>query len=180
MNSPQVNINLIGRPKVEFSTSFVKWTFNVGKVVIALTELVALGALGYRFYIDRTIIDLHDQIKKDQIFVASQASKEKNYLSIQNRLSYIKKVNKDTNVKIEIMNQILKTINSGDFTSSDLTIDQNTISLNGTAFSIFTVNSFINEMKNNPNVTSISLDDFSSAASGIQFKITIEIKNNET
>lgn len=175
-NSPQVNINLIGRPRVEFSTNFVKWTFNVGRIVIALTELVALAALGYRFYIDRTIIDLHDKIKKDQIFVESQASKEKNYISIQNRLSYIKKVKKDTDVKINIMNDILKYVNDGNFTSSTLTIDQNTISIAGNAFSIFSVNAFINQMKDNKNVSSISLDDFSSAASGIQFKITIELK----
>jgi hypothetical protein len=176
MNSPQVNINLIGRPKVEFSTSFVKWTFNVGRIVIALTELVALGALGYRFYIDRTIIDLHDQIKKDQIFVSSQADKEKNYIGIQNRLAYIKNVNQDTGIKINLLNEILNTISSGSFKSNNISIDQNSISIDGTAFSIFTINQFIKELKNNKSVSSISLDNFTSAPSGIQFKLTIEIK----
>lgn len=179
-NSPQVNINLIGKPRVEFAHNFLKWTFNVGRVVIAATELVALAALGYRFYIDRKIIDLHDEIKRDQIFVESQASKEANYVSIENRLANIKRTEKSTKIKIDIMNEILSSISAGNFSSTDLTIDQLSIRLDGIAFSIYPVNAFIEELKKNPHVSSISLDDFSSTTDGIKFKISIELKDETT
>lgn len=177
MASPEVNINLIGKPKVDFSANFTKWAFNIGKVVIAATELIVLLALAYRFYIDRKIVDLHDKINTEKIYVASQSSKEKNYLSIQNRLANIKTTQKNTNVKVDIMNQILKTVSSGNFSSTNFTIDQNNVNFAGVAFSIFPVNDFINEMKKNPNVVAISLDEFSSTQNGIQFKISMEIKN---
>lgn len=175
-NSREVKINLIGKPRVDFATNFVKWTFNAGRVIIAATELVVLIALGYRFYLDRKIIDLHDEIKNNRQFVEYQAKKEANYLSIQNRLANIKTTEANTDVKISIMNSILNLIAQGDFSSSNLTVDQNTIRLEGVAFSIFTINGFIDQLKQNPNVTSITLDDFSSGPDGIHFLITVELR----
>jgi len=175
-NSREVKINLIGKPNVDFAANFLKWTFNGGKIIIAATELVVLIALGYRFYLDRKIIDLHDEIKRDQIFVESQKTKEASYISIQNRLADIKITEKNTNIKITIMNNILSLASAGNFLSSNLAVDQNTIRFDGTAYSISTINSFIDELKKNPDVTSISLDDFSSNDEGIQFKINIELK----
>lgn len=175
-NSREVKINLIGKPNVDFAARFVKWTFNGGRIIIAATELVVLLALAYRFYIDRKIIDLHDQIRNDQIFVARQKENEAKYMSIQNRLANIKRTEKNTDIKINIMTDILNSVAAGNFSSSNLTIDINTIRFEGTAFSIFAINSFIDQLKKNPNVSSISLDDFASGPDGIQFQITIELK----
>ncbi len=179
-DSLNVNINLIGKPKVSFSQDFLKWTFNIGRAIIVTTEIVALGALAYRFYIDRQIIDLHDQIKRQQLFVESQADKEAGYRSIQDRLTNIKITEENTNIKIDIMNDILHTIELGNFSSTNLSIDQNSIKLDGVTFSIFTINAFIEGLKKNPNVSSISLDDVASTATGIQFKLTIELKQTKT
>ena len=179
-NSPRVNINLVGKGKASFSEDFLRWTFNIGKIIIATTELVALLALGYRFYIDRQIIDLHDQIKREQLFVESQKIKEENYRSIQTRLANVKQTDEATNVKIGIMNNILESVSTGNFTSTNLTIDSTNIKLDGIAFSIFPINSFIDQLKKNPAVTSISLDDIASTTRGIQFKISIELKEIKT
>lgn len=179
-DSLNVNINLIGKPKVSFSQDFLKWTFNIGRVIIVTTEIIALGALAYRFYIDRQIIDLHDQIKRQQLFVESQADKEISYRSIQDRLTNIKITEANTNIKINIMNNIQKSVAQGDFSSTNLSIDQNSIKLDGVTFSIFTINSFIDALKKNPDVSSISLDDVASTTTGIQFKLTIELKETKT
>lgn len=179
-NSPRVNINLIGKDRASFSQDFLKWTLTIGKIIIAGTELVALLALGYRFYIDRKIIDLHDQIKREQLFVEGQKTKEENYRSIQDRLAKAKQTDEATNVKIGIMNSILQSVSAGNFTSTNLTIDINSIRFDGVAFSIFPINSFIDQLKKNPSVTSISLDDVASTARGVQFKLTIELKEVKT
>jgi len=178
-DSLNVNINLIGKPKVSFSQDFLKWTFNIGRIVIVMTEIVALGALAYRFYIDRKIIDLHDQIKRQEIFVETQAEKEIRYRNIQTRLASIKNTEENTNIKIDIMNQIFGMVDLGNFSSTSLTIDLNSIRFDGVAFSIFPINTFIDELKKNPNVSSISLDDVSSTSTGVQFKINIEIKEKK-
>ena len=175
-DSRQVNINLIGKPKESFSENFFRWAINIGRMIIIVTELVAVGALIYRFTLDRKIIDLHDQIKKSSIFVTAQTAKEQDYRNIQSRLTNIKDINVQTQEKISIMNNILKALSTGAFSSSNITVSQNSISIKGVAFSIFPINDFINSLKQNPNITSISLDDVSSTSEGIEFKMTMELK----
>ncbi len=176
-NSPHVKINLVGKNKVSFSGDLLKWATNVGRIIIVVTELVVLGALAYRFTIDRKIIDLHDEIKKSELFVQAQAAKEKDYRSIQTRLESIQTIQQQTNNKIQIINQILDAINKGELSSTNLTVSENAVNVNGVAFSIFPLSDFINRLKENPNISSISLDDISSTSQGIQFKLSIELKN---
>lgn len=77
------------------------------------------------------------------------------------------------------MNDILKSISQGNFSSTNLTVNQNNININGIAFSIFPINNFIQVLKENPNVTSISLDEITGVSQGVQFKLNIELKQNK-
>lgn len=172
----KISINLNGKPKETLTGVFLKWAIQIGRIIIVATELMALGALFFRFTIDRKIIDLHDQIKREELFVKSQQGKEKEYRSIQERLTNIKNTETETKTKITLMNQILKTISEGAFQATNLTVSQNTISISATAYSIFPVNSFIDSLKQNPNIVSISIDEITSTDSGIQFKLNIELK----
>ncbi len=175
-NSPHVKINLIGKARTSMTQDLLRWSVNVGRIIIVVTELVALAALFYRFTIDRKIIDLHDEIKKTELFVKAQAAKEADFRSIQYRLENIEATEADTKVKVDIMNDILKSISAGSFSSTNLSVNQNAISINGIAFSIFPLNSFIEKLKQNPNVASISLDEVAGADQGIRFKLNIQLK----
>ncbi len=178
-DAPLIKINLSGKPRETSTAVFFKWAINTGKIIIAITELLALSALAYRFTVDSKIIDLHDQIKKERIFVDSQKKKEDEYRAIQNRILSIKKTEDETKKKVAIMYTILQTISDGRFNSTNLLVNQNIITLTGTALSIFPINSFIDDMKQNQNVVSISIDDLSSVDNGIRFKINIELKQNK-
>ena len=175
-NSPHVNINLVGKPKVSFVENFLKWAVSAGKIIIIVTELIAVSALIYRFTLDRKIIDLHDQIKKSQLFVEAQGTKEKDYRSIQGRLASIKDIDQKTQQKIKIMNDILSVISTGAFSSTNLTVTEGNINIKGVAFSVFPISNFVDTLKKNPNVTSISLEDLASTSNGVEFKMTIELK----
>ncbi len=178
-NSPHVRINLSGKQEGSLQEDILKWAKNLGRIIIVVTELIAVGALVYRFSLDRKIIDLHDQIKTRNLFVQAQAAKEADYRSIQARLTNAKKIDQQTQNKISIMNQILTSISTGSFSSTNLTVNENSISINGVAFSVFPINDFVESLKQNPNITSISLDDVSSTSLGIQFKMTIELKEQK-
>lgn len=179
-NSPHVKINLIGREKVTVKEDFLKWSIKIGRIIIVATELIALAALLYRFSIDRKIIDLHDKIKNSQILVQSQQAKEASYRSVLARLDNIKRTENSTNVKVGIMNDIISEISNGDFFSTNFAVDHNSIRVDGYSFSIFPINTFIENLKKNPDVVSISLEDVSSTNLGIQFKILIELKGENT
>lgn len=175
-NISQIRINLSSKQKESIASALLTWAVNIGRIIIVGTELIALGALFYRFTVDRKIIDLHDNIKREELFVKSQTKKEEQYRSLQARLENIKQTESETQSKITIMNSILKTLASGSFSTTNFVINQNTIALSGEAFSVFPVNSLIDTLKQNPSVSSISLDELTSSDNGVQFKLNIELK----
>ena len=77
------------------------------------------------------------------------------------------------------MNNILDAINKGEFSSTNLSVNENTIDINGVSVSIFSLNNFIENLKANTNINSISLDDISSNNQGVKFRLTIELKGNK-
>jgi len=177
-NSPHVKINLIGKQKLSVTQDFIRWGAQIGKFIIVGTELIALAALLYRFSVDRKIVDLHDQINTEQQLVEAQKPKEDIYRGIQARLEDVKKIQTQTKAKLDIMNSVIAAISTGDFSSTNLSVDLNSIEVDGTAYSIFPINAFINDLKVNPNVTSISLDNVLSSNQGVSFKINIGIKGD--
>ena len=173
-----VGINLSSKAGTRIESVFFSWAVNAGKIIIILTELVALSALGYRFVVDRQIVDLHDQIKREKILLDGQKDKEQEYRNIQTRLTQVQTISFSTKSKIDIMNNILSAINNGNFSSTTLSLDQSEFTIEGYATSVFTINNFINAVKQYPEVTTISLDDIESSDKGIRFRLLIDLKNN--
>lgn len=174
----KIKINLSGKNREKVSDVFVKWAINVGKVIIIGTELLALSSFSYRFYIDRKIIDLHDQIKQEELLVKSQSKNEKQYRELQEKLSNIKIITNETKSKVFILQSILDTTKNTYFTTQNISINNNSIVIEGTAFSIFSINNFIEEIKKDPMVISINLDQIDSVPEGVDFKLNIELKDD--
>lgn len=175
-SSPKININLSSKNKKTVGKVFYQWSINAGRAIIVLIELVALGALGYRFYIDRQIVDLHDQIKLEENKIIAQASNEKLYRDIQERLNQITKIDKDTKLKMSILDVVNKTITEGTLFDTKFTINDKTASIDGTTFSITTLTNFIQTLKNTPTVTEISVSEINTSAAGVDFKLNFKIE----
>jgi Tfp pilus assembly protein PilN len=173
--SKPVTINLSGKPKESNSTVFYKWTVQIGRIVIVLTELIALSALFYRFIIDRQIADLNDQIDTQIIFIRSQEQKEQQFRALQDKLTMIKTVKEDTDAKIMVMNLVLDATNNGVFTANNIAVNKNIISVGGVTSSIFSLNNFTDSLEKNDFVTSISIDEITSTDTGILFKLNISL-----
>ena len=171
----RININLSSKGQKTVGKVFYKWAIDAGRLIIVIIELIALGALGYRFVIDRKIVDLHDQIKQQEAFVDAQASDEKIYRAVQDRLKNIKLTGEETTTKITIMNEILKAVSIGTFYSTNLTINQKSIQIDGTTFSIFTLTAFVDSLKKFPAVASISIDEISTTDEGVRFRVRIDM-----
>lgn len=176
-DAPKININLSSHGKQTVGKVVYGWTIDAGRAIIVGIELIALAALGYRFVIDRKIVDLRDQIKTQEIYIAAQSKDEQAYRSIQERLKNIKEINDVTLAKVQIMNEILSVINSGTFFSTNLSISNNNILIEGTTFSIFTLTDFVNGLKKFPSVAAISIDEINTADEGVQFKTRVDIKD---
>lgn len=174
--SPKITINLSTKGKPKVSDVVYKWMIDAGRGIIVLIELVALGALAYRFVIDKQIVDLRDEIKQQETYVQRQTKNEELYRGIQSRLANIKQTTEDTASKVAIMNVILKDIKTGIFSSANLVVNRNSIGLTGDTFTIFTLNSFIETIKLYPDILSINIDEINTGDQGLKFKLTIRLK----
>ena len=56
-------INLLPNQGENLTTKFFNWALSIGRLLIILTEMVALATFLYRFGLDAQIVDLHDKIK---------------------------------------------------------------------------------------------------------------------
>lgn len=175
-DAQRLSINLGRKDPNTPSSLFIKWTVNTGRIIIVIVELLTLGALGYRFFVDRQIVDLHDQIVKAQLFVDHQAKNEALYRNLQGRLASIQTLETDTQQKVKFLKELVGFLNTNEFVSSNLDVSDTTIVIDGQTYSIFTLNSLIDKLKKNPTVLSISIDELTSLDQGIRFKLTTQLK----
>lgn len=174
----RLNINLGKKKENNVGGIFFKWAISRGRVIVIVVELFALGALGYRFFIDQQIVDLNDQIKKQQIFIEAQAQKEKQYRNLQSRINAIQTITSEAQTKVQFLESLLTIASGSALLSSSLSLTENTVSIDGQANSVFSLNSFIDAIKKNPSVSSISMEELSTLDQGVRFRITISLKEN--
>src|SRR3989344_7346869 len=72
-------INLLPKDSFDFSTlgKFLRWSLTTGRVLVVLTEFVVILAFGSRFYFDKRLNDLVEEIVQKQAVVDSYAEIEK-------------------------------------------------------------------------------------------------------
>jgi len=176
--SRKIHINLGSKGKQTVGKLMYGWTIDAGRAIIIGIELIALLALGYRFVIDRKIVNLNDEIKREELYIAAQANEEKTYRSIQKRLESIKLITNETSAKVTVMNEILEVISSGLFFSTNLSINNQEVSIEGSTFSASNLTDFINQISELPEVSTISIGEISTSDEGVRFKASITINNS--
>lgn len=172
----RLNINLGKKKETNVGGIFFKWAVSRGRIIVIVVELFALGALGYRFFIDQRIVDLNDQIKKQQIFIEAQTQKEERYRNIQERINTIQTISSEAQTKVDFLEDMLGIASNSALLSTSFSLTENTVSIDGQASSVFALNSFVESIKQNPNVTSISMEELSTLDQGVRFRITISLR----
>src|SRR3990167_3005090 len=81
------SINLIKNKQIPLFDKFMNWALTVGRLIVILTEIVAIAAFIYRFSLDERLIDLHDQIKQKQNLISLLRNDENKYRNLQDRIA---------------------------------------------------------------------------------------------
>jgi len=85
-------INLLqkkGAPPT-FWEKLYDWITNTARVVVIFIELLVLGAFGWRFWLDRRVTNLEDEIKTKGEILKNLSSQEAEIRELQNRISTYK------------------------------------------------------------------------------------------
>jgi hypothetical protein len=172
----KILINLSPQKPVVFTNVFFNWAIRVGRIIIILTELVALGALFYRFIVDRQVIDLHDQIRQGLLVVSAQSKQEEIYRDLQNRLLLIKSLTEQTQQNIITTNNILNRMTALGGTVSRFSLQSNTLLLQGEFLSVSQMSDLLQYLGSLDAVSSANVETIQSKGQIVDFEMRIEFK----
>lgn len=157
MEQKAVSINLLKNKQGVFIDKFINWAVTVGRLLIIVTELIALSAFLYRFSLDRQLIDLHSKIKQEESVVKALKKNEDKYRNLQDRLALVSDFSNTGAEKIKIFQDILNFAPEG-LTLGNLVMYETRISINAVAQNTSSLSTFTSSLKTYPKIKKLTLD----------------------
>ncbi|HAX98177.1 MAG TPA: hypothetical protein DCY12_04625 [Candidatus Atribacteria bacterium] len=163
-----------------FSARFLRWVTSVGRVVIIFVELIVIGAFLSRFWLDRKNSDLSETLCQQKAILGSTQEFEKDYVSLQERLKFIKNFYTTEPKYIESLNSLIQSIpegiyfenisfNSGE-KSSPITGSVESYSYQENAIIDFIVN-----LKLNPDISSVNVQKIEKKTKDSKFYLSLSL-----
>lgn len=161
-----------------FSARFFKWVTSVGRIVIVFTELIVIGAFLSRFWLDRKNSDLSDTLRQQKAILGSTEEFERDYVSLQQRLKFIKNFYKTEPKYVESLNSLIQSIPDGiyfqniSFSTGEKTAE---ITANVESFSYQedAIIDFIVNLKLNPDISSVNVQKIEKKTKDSKFYLSI-------
>lgn len=167
-----ISINLLPRKSESFVNQFLNWVLTIGRLLIILTEMVALGTFLYRFTLDMQIVDLHDKINQSNAIAISFKESEKNFRDIQDRLATIKQYESVGKTTTSIFTDITK-MGQGKVTFKSLLVATDNAKIEVQAPSVAALTQFTNALTNYPGITAVNVDRVETSPANAQVSVSI-------
>lgn len=166
------SVNLLKKEGESFFDKFIQWALTVGRILVMLTEIVALSAFLYRFSLDRKLIDLHDQIKLKDAYVKVLKSNEDKYRNLQERLAITTKLSKTSIDTANLITDLIALAPS-DIIFNSLKISEDSVIIDANVQSVTSLTDFINKLKAHKAIRTVSLDRIENKTSTATIVVTI-------
>lgn len=174
---PSINL---AKKKIDFFDVFLKWALTAGRVIIIITEVIALSAFLYRFSLDRQIIDLHDTIKQKQTIINNFKANEDKFRNFQERISFASQFSDEGKTKIKMFKDIIG-FATPDIIFNSLLLSEDAIKIELRVRSLSPLSKFVNALRNYSPIKTISIDKIENKTSIgiIAVTITATLKNSQ-
>lgn len=175
-------INLLKAKEVSFLDKFLNWALTIGRVVVVLTEIIALSSFLYRFSLDRQLIDLHSKIRQEEAIVNSLKESEDTYRNLQDRLATAATFSKNGGEEYALFKDIVSFIPQG-MKLDQVSISHERIQIEANYQFISSLTAFINSLKAHPKISSVNIskieNKFSTAVISVEIIATIVQEGNK-
>jgi Tfp pilus assembly protein PilN len=156
-------INLLPQEEFEVSTigRILKWAMGTFRIIVIVTEMIVMGAFLSRFWLDSQNSDLSDSIKIKAAQITAQAAIEKQFRSIQSKLSIFSQLSTGTTPS-----QTVSSITSAlppDITLSGVTVTDTSTQINGIANSEAGIVQFLANLQADKNFKTVDLGQVGSS-----------------
>ncbi len=178
-DSSYLDINLV-KKRVSFTDKFLSWALSAGRVVVILTEIIALSAFVYRFFLDRQLIDLHAKIKQEQAIISFSKASEDKYRNFQDRIAIAQRFSELGSSEVGVLKDILGFAPSGTTFNNLITTDV-AVKIDASFTQISQLGAFVNSLKEYPAIASVNIEKIENTPSSslISVSITAKLKPNK-
>lgn len=178
MQKREPSINLV-KKKIDYFDEFIKWSLSIGRLVVILTEAVALITFIYRFSLDRQLIDLHSKILQETTIVESLKDQEEIYRNLQDRVALAQTVSKESGERVKVYSDIQKNIPQ-DAIFNNLSVFEEGARINATFKSVLGISRFVDFLKNYEKIESVSIDKIENKSSSASILVGITVIFKDT
>ncbi len=165
-------INLLKKNDKNIIDTVLDWSLTIGRIVVILTEAIALSAFLYRFSLDRQLIDLHDEINQKQAFVKLLKSNEEKFRNLQQRLDIASKFSASQLQTTQVFTDVTSMVPDG-FTVNKFLISAEGIKIDGNASSPSILALLVNSLKKYPSIARVSLDRIENKTTSATIAVSI-------
>jgi Tfp pilus assembly protein PilN len=150
-------INLL--PQEEFDAStlgrVLKWAMGTFRIIVIVTEMIVMAAFLSRFWLDAQNSDLNDSISIKSAQILAQNDFEKQFRSVQNKLSIFKDLadSPQPSGKLNIITSKIPT----DVVLSGVSIGDTSSQLKGAAGSEIGIAQFLSNLQNEKSFKTVDL-----------------------
>jgi hypothetical protein len=176
MSSNLSSINLAKENGISSIDKFINWALAIGRLLIIITEVIAVAAFIYRFSLDERLVNLHTAIKQKQAIVVSFRNDENKYRNLQDRIALAKNTSeKGTKISQAISN--FGKLIPGQIKINNLAINKGQVSMNLGIAAVPVLADLINTLKSYEGIKSISIDSIENNPSvGLSVTMTTVFK----
>ena len=170
------SINLAKDKEISSFDKFIDWTLTIGRLVVIITEVIAIGAFIYRFSLDEKLVNLHSEIKKRQITISSLRNDENKFRNLQDRIALASSFSEKGIKTSQNITNFAKLIPE-QVKINNLSLNKNQVNTDVDVASISLLSDLISSLKNSNAIKSISIDNIENSPSvGLSVIITTTLK----
>lgn len=170
------SINLVKNQQIPLFDKFMNWTLTIGRLIVIVTEVVAVVTFIYRFSLDEKLVDLNDAIKQKQSIISVLKNDENKYRNLQDRIALASTFS----TKAVSSNQTITDITSlipKQVRINGLILNKGKVNIGVDVASVSFLADFIDSLKSYRGIRSISIDDIENKPSvGLSVNITTMLK----
>lgn len=155
------SINLVKNREIPLVDKFMNWALTIGRLIVIITEVVAVTAFVYRFSLDEKLVELHSAIKQKQNIISVLKSDENKYRNLQDRIALASTFSEKATQSNQAINNIASLIRSN-VKINDLILNKDRENIRIDVTSASALASFIDSLKSYPYIKSISIDNIES------------------
>jgi hypothetical protein len=170
------SINLAKDKEISSFDKLIDWTLTIGRLVVIITEIIAVGAFIYRFSLDEKLVNLHSEIKKRQTTISSLRNDENKFRNLQDRIALASSFSEKGIKTSQNITNFAKLIPE-QVKINNLSFNKDQVNTDADVASVSLLSDFISSLKNSNLIKFISIDNIENNPSvGLSVIVTTALK----